>query len=627
MARRPLPDSDWPAILEAIIRDVTGVFASVEERLVATVAREVRVLDLSENEARLDSLARLRLAGEDAAREVRAETGPLAEQVISRALTSGESFAEAWMRALLGEVPGTKLVHGALASALLVQDLHARFDDVTKRILRWPEDAYRDVIAQTTPGLLLGMDTGRQAQARAWRELRRRGVTGFVDSGGRRWNLATYVEMATRTASHRAFTDSNLATLGSFGIDLVTAVGGKGQCEACGRWVGQVMSQTGTGAQTLRLEHSIHDGEFVTVRVKGSVDDAIADGFMHPNAVLGDQPITMHGAVESAVRSRYNGPAYRIMTRSGRSFTVSPNHPVLTGRGWLPAQGVREGDEMVRTGFGEATGPTANVELDHVPSGTAEMFDALAARGALSRVAVAGDDLHGDAVWCEREVDVVVPHDGLLVEVDAPFAEHRCEPDLVLPDVQSSLVAGLGAGGLAGDGVDGAAPVLGSLADRDPAGLEPSADGRLGDVVDVGEVLARHPGVVVADEVVGVERDWFHGWAYDFQTSERAYSLDSLLIHNCRHTLVGYFPGLNNDTGEPWTREAEDAQAGLRALEVEVRKAKRDVAGALNDDEAKAAKRRVRDMQARIREHIEETGEPRRREREQLNYGHRTGAR
>ena len=350
----------------------------MEERLVATVAREVRVLDLSENEPRLDSLARLRLAGEDAAREVRAETGPLAEQVISRALTSGESFAEAWIRGLLGEVPGTHLVHGALASALLVQDLHNRFDDVTRRILRWPEDAYRDVIAKTTPGLLLGMDTGRQAQARAWRELRRRGVTGFTDKAGRRWNLATYVEMATRTAAHRAFTDSNLATLGSYGIDLVTAVGGKGQCEACGRWVGQVMSQTGSGARSIEVEHAYRDGVFVTVRVKGSVDDAIADGLLHPN---------------------------------------------------------------------------------------------------------------------------------------------------------------------------------------------------------------------------------------------------------CRHTLVGHFPGINNDTGEPWTQEAEDAQAGLRALEVEVRKAKRDLAGALNADEEKAARRRVRDMQARIREHIKETGEPRRREREQLNYGHRTGAR
>jgi hypothetical protein len=102
---------------------------------------------------------------------------------------------------------------------------------------------------------------------------------------------------------------------------------------------------------------------------------------------------------------------------------------------------------------------------------------------------------------------------------------------------------------------------------------------------------------------------------------------DGFMHPNCRHTLVGYFPGLNNDTGEPWTQEAEDAQAGLRALEVEVRKAKRDLAGALNTDEEKAARRRVREMQARIREHIDETGEPRRREREQLNYGHRMGAR
>ena len=378
MARRPVPDDDWPAIVEQIVLGTTAVFADVEERLIHTVTRELRVMDLSENQARLDSLARLRLAGENAAREVRAETGSLAEEVISRALRSGESFAESWIRGVIGEVPGTSLTHGAIASALLVQDLHNRFDDVTKRILRWPEDVYREVIGKTTPGLLLGMDSGRQAQARAWRDLRRRGVTGFTDKANRRWNLATYVEMATRTASHRAFTDSNLATLGSYGIDLVTAVGGKGQCEACGRWVGQVMSQTGTGPRTVQVEHAYRDGVMVTVHVKGSVDDAIADGFMHPN---------------------------------------------------------------------------------------------------------------------------------------------------------------------------------------------------------------------------------------------------------CRHTLVGHFPGINNDTGEPWTAEAEDAQADLRALEVEVRKAKRDLAGAMSPEEATGARRRVRDMQARIRDHIDKTGEPRRREREQLNYGHRMGAR
>src|SRR5699024_11645070 len=109
--------------------------------------------------------------------------------------------------------------------------------------------------------------------------------------------------------------------------------------------------------------------------------------------------------------------------------------------------------------------------------------------------------------------------------------------------------------------------------------------------------------------------------------SALSYSRDGLLINTSRHTLVGHFPGINNDTGEPWTQEAEDAQAGLRALEVGVWKAKRDLAGALNADEEKAARRRVRDMQARIRGPIKEPGERRRREREQRNYGHRRGAR
>src|SRR5699024_8770732 len=91
---------------------------------------------------------------------------------------------------------------------------------------------------------------------------------------------------------------------------------------------------------------------------------------------------------------------------------------------------------------GEATAPGAHVKFDDMPSSTADLFDALAREGTLARVAATGDDLHGDAVWCEREVDVVVPHDGLLVEVDAPLTEHVCEPDFVLPDVQPARMTG-----------------------------------------------------------------------------------------------------------------------------------------------------------------------------------------
>lgn len=376
MARRPLPADPWPQVLEAIIREVTGIYAATEERLIQSVALELRARDITEQAPRLAAVQRLRAAGEAAAAEVQEQAGPLADDVIMRALSSGESFAEAWTRAVLGDLPGQRLAHGTIATSLLAQDLHNRFEDVTRRILRWPDDTYRQVIAQTVPGVLIGGDTGRQAQVRAWRDLRRAGVTGFIDSADRRWNLATYVEMATRTATRRAFMDSNLATLSSYGIDLVTPIGGTGMCDACGRWVGKVLSQGGSGTRTVKVPHSTRDTT-VTVRVAGSVDDAIADGFQHPN--------------------------------------------------------------------------------------------------------------------------------------------DRC-------------------------------------------------------------------------------------------------------------TLVGYFPGMNQATGPDWTRESEDAQARLRALEVEVRKSKRDEAGALNEEEAKAARRKTRALQARIRDHIDKTGEPRRREREQLNYGHHPGA-
>ena len=377
MARRPLPPDPWPDVLEAIIGDVTGVFAATEERLIKSVALELRARDITEQAPRLAAIQRLRAAGEAAAAEVQEQAGPLADDVIMRALTTGETFAEAWTRSMLGDLPGSPLPHGTLATSLLAQDLHNRFEDVTRRILRWPDDTYREVIARTVPGILIGGDTGRQAQVRAWRELRRAGVTGFIDSADRRWNLATYVEMATRTATRRAFMDSNLATLSSYGIDLVTPIGGTGMCDVCGRWVGKVLSQGGTGARTVEVPHSTRDTT-VTVRVAGSVDDAIADGWGHPN--------------------------------------------------------------------------------------------------------------------------------------------DRC-------------------------------------------------------------------------------------------------------------TMVGYFPGMSQDTGPDWTRDDEDAQARLRALEVEVRKSKRDEIGALDEDEAKAARSKTRRLQAKIRDHIDETGEPRRREREQLNYGHHPGPR
>lgn len=97
---------------------------------------------------------------------------------------------------------------------------------------------------------------------------------------------------------------------------------------------------------------------------------------------------------------------------------------------------------------------------------------------------------------------------------------------------------------------------------------------------------------------------------------------------NCKHTLIAYFPGvttLKTRTPEE-IREAQerfkDTQR-LRALERAVRRAKMAELAALTDLDRAAARRRARELQARIRALTALTGLNRRPRREQLNLANK----
>lgn len=93
------------------------------------------------------------------------------------------------------------------------------------------------------------------------------------------------------------------------------------------------------------------------------------------------------------------------------------------------------------------------------------------------------------------------------------------------------------------------------------------------------------------------------------------------LFHpNCRHSLSAYFPGVTKrpqSPPHPQSATYEDTQH-QRYLERQVRAWKRRQAAAMDDDARKRAGAKVREYQARIRQHTEETGLRRKREREQL---------
>lgn len=93
-----------------------------------------------------------------------------------------------------------------------------------------------------------------------------------------------------------------------------------------------------------------------------------------------------------------------------------------------------------------------------------------------------------------------------------------------------------------------------------------------------------------------------------------------LLHPNCRHSVSIYLPGLTRPPGPKAnrTRATYEQSQKQRYLERQVRRWKREAAGAIDDKKKARANVKIREYQGRIRELVAETGLPRKSRREQL---------
>jgi len=112
----------------------------------------------------------------------------------------------------------------------------------------------------------------------------------------------------------------------------------------------------------------------------------------------------VEGSVVGGARSTYKGRVIEIETRRGHVLRVTPHHPILTPEGWLEAQELHEGDQVLsKVGSDE---PTRDVDPDHGPVDVEEVFGALLELWGVSSTTLQPDDLHGDAVGVQGDVDV-----------------------------------------------------------------------------------------------------------------------------------------------------------------------------------------------------------------------------
>ena len=127
------------------------------------------------------------------------------------------------------------------------------------------------------------------------------------------------------------------------------------------------------------------------------------------NCFPGDTTVSAFG-IENSFRRYFNGQVVDLLTARGNKLTGTANHPVLTGRGWVPIGDLIEGDYLINCT------PRQPMRLGHpdiynIPTTIEEIHNSLSLFG-FNHWVVCGDmDFHGDGM--KSDIEVVGP-DNLL---------------------------------------------------------------------------------------------------------------------------------------------------------------------------------------------------------------------
>ena len=133
----------------------------------------------------------------------------------------------------------------------------------------------------------------------------------------------------------------------------------------------------------------------------------------HPGAIWNCRCVTAETRVDPAgiqqlFRAPYHGALYRVQV-AGQAFTCTPNHPILTARGWVAAASLQHGDYLVQILRDPINAVEAH-EDDRLPT-FAQLFESKAMR-SISRSRLEAN-FHGDLP--SGDVDCVAFEQGLAL--------------------------------------------------------------------------------------------------------------------------------------------------------------------------------------------------------------------
>jgi len=340
------------------------------------------------------------------------------------------------------------------------------------------------------------------------------------------------------------------------------------------------------GEVEFRLDRKLHKEPDECDDYNGQVfsygPDGLEDGApippLHPNCLLPDTKCEAPGGIVAGLRAWYDGPVIEVEISNGTRLCVTPNHNLLTPHGWVSANLLGEGDEIICQCVDDRI-ISRNPNINRKPASIEEIFVTLQKAAGMTTVSVpmAAEYLHGDARLCKGYIDIVGSKRLLWNCSNSPGLQHAKQLALVYAQLASPFNTNSVVTQLLKTLVTAADSVMGG--NRIPATYFNS---RLGHVQDtsvtyptlnntemiqardddssrttenISQCLDRSAGIIEPQKVVGVNIKRYRGHVYDLQTIPTAYFAEGIIVSNCGCTLVDtktgqilWFPGSEWDT-------------------------------------------------------------------------------
>ena len=278
----------------------------------------------------------------------------------------------------------------------------------------------------------------------------------------------------------------------------------------------------------------------------------------HPNCFLGDVSVLSRSPVRVVSKRWFEGEVITIRTSGNLEITGTPNHPILTNKGWLPLKNVANpGVKIVCDGgrqwpaVGDGDGQNAPASIKNVVETFLEKLNA-----GSRVVGLSSKDFHSDAA--DGDIAIIGANSGLLAADQSFFLQLFDQFNLFWHDVSASsfscfgrfasLFEGLLGNELACDGRALGQGIMGDFAgfqsgavlrrSHDVGGLQNSGDWPDADTILASKICSGGTGNIFFDDIVFVEVRDFRGHVYNLETDDNFYIANGIIVHNCRSTMV-----------------------------------------------------------------------------------------